>query len=155
MANEITVMDAPGEMVINGNLSLLDNSKIVMEIGGLTQGKEFDYLAISGLVTLNGTLVLEMINGFQMQLNGGQTFTLLTSKDVISGVFINVLSGGRLVTADGTASFQVNYGSGSAFGANNLVLSDPQIIPEPATFVLLAVGAAFVGFVRIRRQVCR
>ena len=35
-----------------------------MEIGGLTQGTQYDYLAISGLVGLDGTLELHMLNGF-------------------------------------------------------------------------------------------
>ena len=129
----IPFIDSPGAITINGNLTLLSDSKIVMEIGGLSQGTQYDYLAINGMAALNGTLVLEMINAFQMQLNGGQIFTLLTSGDVISGAFTNVANGERLVTADGTASFQVNYGPGSLFDPDNLVLSEPEIVPEPGS----------------------
>ncbi len=47
-----------GTLIINGNVSLLDSSKLVMEIGGLTQGTQYDHLAIGGMVTLDGTLEL-------------------------------------------------------------------------------------------------
>ena len=57
-----------GLLNINGNVSLLASSKLVMEIGGLTQGTQYDYLAVSGLVGLDGTLELHMLNGFQSQL---------------------------------------------------------------------------------------
>ena len=140
-----------GTLIINGNVSLLDSSKLVMEIGGLIQGAQYDYLAIGGMVTLDGTLELGMLNGFQLQLDPSQTFTLLTSQD-LSGVFDNVASGARLTTADGTASFQVNYGAGSPYGADNVVLSDPQAVPEPASRLLFAGGAMIVGLFRYRRR---
>ena len=69
-----------------------------------------------------------MINGFESQLTPSQTFVLLTSQTALTGTFNNVANGARLTTADGLASFQVNYGPGSSYGANNLVLSDPQLV---------------------------
>jgi PEP-CTERM motif-containing protein len=141
-----------GTLVINGNVSLLDGSKLVMEIGGLTQETQYDHLAVGGMVTLDGTLELHMLNGFQLQLDPSQTFTLLTSKDILSGAFDNVANGARLTTADGLASFQVNYGTGSSYGANNLVLSDPQAVPEPASLMLLAGGAVIFGCARFHKR---
>ena len=141
-----------GTLTIHGNVSLLNNSKLVMEIGGVTQATEYDYLAVNGAVGLDGLLELHMINGFQLQLDPSQTFTLLTSKDVLSGAFDNVANGSRLTTADGLASFQVNYGAGSPYGANNVVLSDPQAVPEPAGLVLFAGGALALGFARFCRR---
>jgi hypothetical protein len=141
-----------GLLSINGSVSLLNGSKLVMEIGGLTQETQYDYLAVGGMVTLDGTLELHMLNGFHLQLDPSQTFTLLTSKDVLSGVFDNVANGARLTTADGLASFQVNYGVGSPYGANNLVLSDPHAVPEPASLVLFATGVALIGWARFRRR---
>jgi hypothetical protein len=141
-----------GTLIVNGNVSLLNDSKLVMEIGGLTQGTQYDHLAIGGIVTLDGMLELRMLSGFQLQLDPSQTFTLLTSKDILSGAFDNVANGARLTTADGLASFQVNYGTGSSYGANNLVLSDPHAVPEPASLVLLAGGAVIFGSSRFRRR---
>jgi hypothetical protein len=141
-----------GMLTINGTVSLLNSSKIVMEIGGLTQGTQYDYLAINGMVGLDGTLELHMLNGFQLELEPGQIFTLLTSNSLLTGVFDNIASGARLTTADGLASFQVNYGAGSKYGANNLVLSDPRAVPEPASIVLLAGGALALSLFRARRR---
>ena len=141
-----------GIITINGQLSLLNNAKLVMEIGGLTQGTEYDYLAVSGMVGLGGTLELQMLNGFQLKLDPSQTFTLLTSNSLLDGFFNNIANGARLTTSDGLASFQVNYGIGSKYGANNLVLSDPQIVPEPASLVFFASGAVVLGIFRFRRR---
>ena len=35
-----------GTLVIDSNLSLLSNSKLLMEIGGAAQGQEYDYISV-------------------------------------------------------------------------------------------------------------
>jgi hypothetical protein len=122
-----------------------------MKIGGLTQGTQYDYIDVNGLLSLDGRLELLMLNGFELQLDSNQTFTLFTS-DGLSGAFYNIVNGGRLTTSDHKASFQVNYGPGSSYGANNFVLSDPQIVPEPTSLVLFAGGAAVLALVRVRKR---
>ncbi len=117
-----------GTLVIDSNLSLLNNSKLLMEIGGAAQGQEYDYISVDGSGIIGGTLELHVINGFESQMTPSQTFVLLTSHTALTGTFNNVANGARLTTADGLASFQVNYGPGSSYGANNLVLSDPQLV---------------------------
>ena len=130
-----------GSLTINGGLSLLNGSKIVMEIGGLTQGTEFDYLDVNGAVGVDGMLELHMINGFQSKIDPKESFTILSSTD-LTGAFDNIANGDRLTTTDGTVSFQVNYGPDSLFDPNDLVLSDPEAVPEPMSLVLLVGGAA-------------
>jgi hypothetical protein len=141
-----------GMLGVNGNISLLNSSKLVMEIGGVTQGIQYDYVAVSGMVGLDGTLELHMLNGFQLKLEPGQIFTLLTSNSLLEGVFDNIANGARLTTSDGLASFQVNYGAGSKYGANNLVLSDPRAVPEPASVLLFVGGALAFTLFRARRR---
>jgi hypothetical protein len=141
-----------GTLTVNGNVSLLSSSKSVMEIGGVTQGKQYDYIAIAGALTVGGTLELRMLNGFESKLNPSQRFILVTSKSLLGGVFANVANGARLTTADGLASFKVNYGDGSPYGPDNIVLSDPLVVPEPATLVLFAGGALALALRQVRRR---
>lgn len=83
-----------------------------------------------------------MINGVTTFLSS-DTFTVVSS-DALTGVFGNVLNGARLVTTDGLGSFAVNYGSGSIFNPDDIVLSDLQVeanpAPEPVTWFLFAIG---------------
>lgn len=151
LASPDTYTNSPGALVINGTLSILSGAKLVMEIGGLTQGTQYDHLTISGVLTLGGTLVLEMANGFEAQISGSETYTLVASGE-ISGVFANIANGQRLLTDDGTVSFQVNYGADSIFNPDDLVLSDPKVVPEPTSLLLLAVGTGGVGVIRYRRR---
>jgi hypothetical protein len=77
---------------------------------------------------------------------------LLTSSSALSGVFSNIASGSRLATSDGGASFIVNYGAGSPYGADNLVLSDPiGAVPEPSAIALICLGG-FVAFAWMGRR---
>jgi hypothetical protein len=57
------------------NLTMGANSILDMEIGGLVAGTQFDKLIDSGTLTLDGTLKITLINGFNPQL--GQSFDLL------------------------------------------------------------------------------
>ena len=50
--------------------------------------------------------------------------------------FVNAANGARLVTTDGLGSFQVNVGT------SLLTLTDFQAVPEPSTWLLMAIGAA-------------
>src|SRR5205085_2830334 len=66
--------------------------------------------------------------------------------------FQNVANGQRLFTSDGAGSFQVNYGTGSAFASNRLVLSNfVTAIPEPSTYVAVS-GCAALGWVIWRKR---
>jgi len=71
----------------------------------------------------------------------------------MSGSFLNVASGGRLETADGSGSFEVDYG-GSGPYANEIVLSNFETgsVPEPfgITSLLLA-GVAVLPLRQLRR----
>ncbi len=55
----------PGKLTINGDLTLGPNSRLNLEIAGLTTpGVDYDRLDVTGTVTLGGTLRVSDINGF-------------------------------------------------------------------------------------------
>ena len=138
-----------GNLSISGNLTLEStNSKLKFKIGGLTPGLQFDTLSVNGAVSLNGNLSFSLINGFTSLLGNNDEFTLLTANS-ITGLFSNVANGDRWTTDDGTYSFLVNYGSGSAFGANLIVLSGAVAVPEPGTWMLFLLGGLLLFIRRI------
>jgi hypothetical protein len=126
---------SPGTLAINGNLSLNSGSILLMELGGLNQGSDYDYLDVNGVLTLAGMLDLDFINDFQNSLTSGEILTLATANSDILGSFSNVASGGYLMT-NYPIALQVWYGAGSPFGAENLVVA----IPEPSRAMLIMLG---------------
>jgi hypothetical protein len=94
-----------------------------MELGGPVPGVEHDQLIVTGAALLDGTLAIELIDGYVPKM--GETFTLF-QWSAVSGTFSNtsmpewlVLDVSRLYT-DGTI----------------LV-----VVPEPGTLALLITGA--------------
>lgn len=130
------------------NISFESGSILEFQIG-LSQFAVADFQGTLTLtdVSLNITLDDGALPG------GMDQFAIITTQG-LDGLFNNVANGGRLFTTDGTGSFQVNYGALSAFAANDVTLSDFQLIPEPATVFLFGFGlVATIGLSRPRRRV--
>jgi hypothetical protein len=130
-----------GSGTINGNLTLdSDPSTLAFNIGGETQGGNYDSLTINGTTILAGDLQLTLMNSFLPLTTDIFTVLQVGADDTLTGSFLNVPDGGRLETTDGTGSFQVLYGS-SDF-PNEIVLEDfqpsPASIPEPASIAIIA-----------------
>jgi fibronectin-binding autotransporter adhesin len=140
-----------GLLTLNGGLTLLAPAFTDFVIGGVTQGSQYDYLVVNGNLSLGGNLQVSFINGFDTTVANGMTFDLISSTS-LSSTFLNAPNGSRLTTADGLGSFIVNYGAGSNFGVNDVVLSSFQPVPEPATWVLLVSGAGLLGLALRRRR---
>ena len=100
-----------GTTTIDGNYTQQAAGSMEIEIGGTTANTQYDVVDISGFATLGGGLQLSLINGFMP--TALQTFTVLFSSG-ITGAFSNVGNGQRIGVADGSGSFLVNYGAGSA-----------------------------------------
>ena len=124
---------SPGLLSFEGNLQLGSSSNLSIEIGGTNQGTDYDLLEKSdaGVLTLNGSLTVRLINNFIPAST--DTFTITTSHNALAGAFTNVSSGARLSAAGGSGSFIVSY------NGNNVVLSDfiaasptPTPTPTPA-----------------------
>jgi hypothetical protein len=131
-----------GSGTINGDVMLdSDPSTLAFEI---RSGMDFDSLTINGNIYLAGDLEITLAPGAIVIEN--DSFDILTA-DSLSGSFLDVADGQRLQTTDGGGSFLVNYGTGA--DADEIVLSDFQSIPEPASASLLLMGA---GGLLVRRR---
>ena len=110
---------------------LLDPSNtLILDVAGSTPGSGYDQLEISGLATLDGTLDVDLMDGFTP--SAGQSF------DLFEGAMTGNFS-------------QVNLPalpSGLSWDAENLYTAGVvTVVPEPSTLALLAVGA--VALLRI------
>ena len=88
--------------------------------GGTTQGSQYDLVDVSGNAFLDGDLLLALTGGFVAMPT--DSFTIFDTGNLL-GSFDNIANGGRLA-ANGGGSFLVNYGVGSTFDPDQIVLSD-------------------------------
>ena len=113
-----------GRLDIIGSLVLSNSAELRLELGGSTPATQFDFLNVSGGVTLGGALAVSLINNFQSTMTNGASFTLLASGTPLAGAFTNVASGGVLTTTDGYARFTVLYAGATSLRLTNLVIVD-------------------------------
>lgn len=132
------LLTATDTLRINGNVWFFVGSIFSLEIGGRNQGNGYSYLPVSGTINFGGLypysypdtfLGLSITNSFESQLKSTDTFTVAHANGGITGVLGGVPNGQR-INAD-KASFQVNYGPGSPYGAGDLVLSKAIVGPTP------------------------
>ncbi|HWB06318.1 MAG TPA: autotransporter-associated beta strand repeat-containing protein [Verrucomicrobiales bacterium] len=147
--------NSPG-IITTGSLVTDSATVFQFEIGGLTAGTQHDQIAVNGLVDLNGTAVVSLVNGFTPTV--GQKFLVLTNDlvDAVVGTFSGVPQNGfipALDTPDPNDAYQVNYAEGAMPGSDgNDISFTYSPVPEPGTAGLAALaGAAFV--MRRRRRV--
>jgi hypothetical protein len=116
---------SPGIINITGNYTQTSTGALDIEIGGLAAGTQFDQLNISGTATLNGTLNIQLINGFVP--NVGDAFQILSyASNVGTFATINGLIIGN------AKKFQASY------NPTNLTLdtvADSTEVPPPCVAV--------------------
>jgi len=76
-----------GTIFVDGDYSQGASAKLAIEIGGTTQGVDFDSLEVSGTATLAGELTVELIGGYVPV--AGEAFEVLTGGS-LSGTFDTV-----------------------------------------------------------------
>ncbi len=91
---------AAGNLSISGSQTLSGSSVCTFEIGGTSQGSQYDHINSSSSLALGGTLNISIINGFEPQ--DGQTFTIINCSS-LSGDF----SSFNIPTQDGNPIFDV------------------------------------------------
>jgi len=140
-----------GTLQLNSSLGLQSSSELAYTLSGAATDGGYGLLSVSTALALSGMLQITFGAGFENSVTAIDTFTLLSASS-LSGSFANVANGGRLVTSDGLGSFQVNYGAGSIFTANQVVLSGFAAVPEPSTWAPLLLGGAIVALGARRRR---
>ncbi|MEI8372338.1 MAG: autotransporter-associated beta strand repeat-containing protein [Planctomycetota bacterium] len=107
-------------------LSLAPSSTLLMEVGGLSAGSQYDVLNLSEAGMLDGTLELDLINKFVPTL--GQTF------DIINGT----------TTGHFSSLLLAPLPNGLRWNTSNLYTTGViSVVPEPSTLGLL--GVAVIG----------
>ena len=78
--------NSPGQVVINGNLTLDSDDTLDIEINGVTPGSGFDQFVVNGAVTLNGA-DLNLIDGYNPA--DGDQFLLIDNdaEDTVTNTF--------------------------------------------------------------------
>ena len=132
-----------GKLTVTGNYACSNTPALGIEIGGTTiasAGQEtvntnrYDTVLVNGAATLAGNLNLTLINGFEPLAPLGQTFTILTATNGVSGAFANI-SGGRVhLVGDSTRSFAVTV------TPTNIVLGSYQT-PSPQAYFTQSTNA--------------
>jgi autotransporter-associated beta strand protein len=140
--------NSPGVFHVAGALSLAGT--LAIQLGGTQQG-QFDQVVVGFGATLsNPTLSLSLVNGFTPTF--GQQFVIVQNNsptafgfpvDPITGSFSN----GSTVMDNQGDTFVITV------LPTEILLTDITAVPEPATWLLLGVGAAgsLVGRLRRRR----
>ena len=125
---------SPGILTVD-DITFADGSTLQIELGGPARGTEYDVLAASGVVTMQGgsTLAVTLINGFVPQ--GHDEFDILDFAGA-SGHF-NVLNLPQL-------------GGGLSWDTSDLYTGGTIVVaPEPASAAILLAGVAW-AFLRRR-----
>jgi T5SS/PEP-CTERM-associated repeat protein len=132
---ELSPGDSPAAVDVNGDLAFGPQAMLVMELGGLAPGSQYDQLNISGEFAADGTLAVKLLNGFTPL--AGQEFDLLNF-DSLDGAFDSI-------------SLPA-LGSGLSWDTSALYTSGTVgVVPEPATLALVGLGL----LAAIRRKLSR
>ena len=123
--------DSPASMSIGGGVVFGDQNTLRIEIGGLTEGSEFDVVNVLGEVTLDGLLQVDLIDDFEPAL--GDSFTVMTFESRNDTLFREV--------AFPSDDWQLIYGE------DHLTLT---VVPEPSGAMLLWIVCPWLYWLRRR-----
>jgi uncharacterized repeat protein (TIGR02543 family) len=119
-ANSVTLAagSSPGQVTINGNVTLSSDDTVPIEINGTNAASDYDNFVVNGTVTLGGATLA--VSGTHTP-TAGQSFTIVDndSTDAVTGTFAG-LGEGATLTFNGVL-MKITYAGGS--NGNDVVLS--------------------------------
>jgi len=118
------------------NVLLDPTSVLVMEIGGLLAGSQYDHLEISGTATLDGMLEVDLLGDFTP--SAGQRFNFFdgNTEGHFARFTLPVLGNG------------LSWNTSSLYSTGEI-----SVVPEPSTLALLSIaGIGLVGWAWRRRK---
>lgn len=128
---------SPGVLSIDGDFVQDRDGTLLIEIGGMEPGTQYDRLVISGEARLDGTLELRLLDGFLPEL--GAEFLFLTAA-AVSGGFAVV----DAPVFDGNRTLRLDFGPGGIRA---------YVAPVPLPGAVWMMTAAVMGLWRCRRRV--
>jgi len=131
-----------GEIRASDSVRLLNDSRLMLELGGRMKAIQYDSL-MAETIDLGGKLDIRFARGFETSILGSDSFNIISTQQLPFGNFDNV-SDGRLATSDGLGSFKV------IINGTGVTLTDFQAVPEPAA--LFSMAASAVMFLTRRRS---
>ena len=109
-----------------------EDGTLLIELGGTDAGVDHDILEVGGTAYLDGELDVVLLDGFEPSF--GNIFDILDVGQ-LSGTFDSL----DLPELAGGLSWDV----GGLYGDGTLA-----VVPEPGSFLLLAIGAVVLGYFR-------
>jgi hypothetical protein len=142
---------SPGAITVNGALTLNATSVLTIELGGAAQGSGYDFINVTGLATLAGTLNVVPYAGYVAA--PGATFTFMKfAASTGSFAAVNLPAGWNLSYLTGVADLALLAPAVNAALANNTLLAlvattAPALAPESVvqTFERVAGGLETFG----------
>ena len=107
---------SPGQVTINGNLTLDSNDTLPIEINGTNAATDYDNFIVNGTVTLGDATL--SLSGTHTPVSG-QTFTIIDNDaaDLVSGNFAGYAEGAVRTSSSSNNGFQVARRLRARFGA--------------------------------------
>jgi autotransporter-associated beta strand protein len=141
--------NSPGIVNVTGDLSLGSTSNTTMELAGNggVKGTDFDNSTSTGTTTYGGALSIVSFGGYDINANH-VTYRLFDFSAYASN-FTSVAVAGTSLSPSGTLWSGTNSGTLYTF---DIATGDLTVVPEPATWALLAFSLTTVMVLRRRRD---
>jgi nitrous oxidase accessory protein NosD len=122
---------SPGQVTINGNVTLDANDTLHMEINGLTAGSQYDQLVVNGTVDLGGAAL--STTGSTIVASNGQSVEIIDNDDIdpVTGTFLGLANGATLMV--NSQLFEIFYNGGT--GNDVILVKIPTGPPPSVVFV--------------------